>query len=166
MKPKSVADYSFLVNKKSLTAKVGWSIALAPGNELSCKIVTGLTGNDDVLLTAGMNNLVKDNDLKTEGFSFCPPENSGACTLCFSLSVAELRDLKLSLGRRFFMDDLPLDNDGLGGINILAEVGVIVLHESTFVEAELGVGGIFILTDVSPKSLDGISIESLGLFQL
>lgn len=134
---------------------------LAPGNKLSCKSVTGITGRDDVLLTCGMN-LVKDSDLKAERFSVWPPEASGTSTLCFSLSVAELRNLKLSFGSKFFMEVLPLD-DGVGDINMLAEVGVLAVHKLTSVE-ELGLRGTVILTDGFPKSFDGISTESLGLF--
>lgn len=94
-----------------------------------------------------MNDLVKDNDLNAEGLSFGASETSEASMVCFSLSVVELQDLKLSFGRRLLMEGLPLDEVGLGDINFLVEVGVHVLHVSALVEVEPGVGGIFILTD-------------------
>lgn len=81
----------------------------------------GVAGSDDVFFILGVKTFVSDNDLEMEGFSRGAIfEASGARLAAFSKSELELRYLKLSFGKRPFMDDLALDKEGLGEPLVLA----------------------------------------------
>lgn len=133
---------------------------LPPCADSGCERAIGVTGKDDVLLIRGVNSFVRDNDLEMEGFSLAPVDDPSEARLeAFSISE-ELRYLKLSFGKRAFIDDLPLAEEGPGDPLTLASMEPGVKRKFTFLGVGLGVGGIFIATKSSAQSsdvLEGIS---------
>lgn len=134
---------------------------LPPHADSELEFAIGVTGSEDVLFILGLNIFVRDNVLEIEGFSRgIVDEMSGAKLAVFSTSKVEIRDLKLSLGKRLFKDDLPLDEEGPGEPLALASAELGVKRKFTFLGVGLGVGGIFITTE-SPKEsstvFEGIS---------
>lgn len=94
----------------------------------------GVTGSDEVLLILGVNIFERDKDLDIEGFSCAPFDGTSRARLAtFSMSE-ELLWIKLNLGKRLLIDDLPLDEDGPGdpGPLILTSEGLGVKRKFTF----------------------------------
>lgn len=132
--------------EQSLTGKGSWSATLSR-TDSGFESATRVTGRDDVLLMDGENSFAKENDLDTRGLSVDPADEAPrARIVAFSMSEVELRDLKLTRGRRLFKDGFPLDDDGLGDIFIFAEDGLGIGGIFTFMEVGLGAGGMFVLT--------------------
>lgn len=134
------------------------------GSELEVSIE--LTGSDDVLFILGVKIFVSDNDLEIDGFSLgMLYEESGGRLAAFSKSSVEIRDLKLSLGKRFLKDDFPLDGPGDPQAFTSLELGV--KRKFTFLGVGLGDGGIFISTESCKESSnvdEGISKKRLLSF--
>lgn len=108
----------------------------------------GVAGSEDALLDLGVNSFVNDSDLAMEGFSLSPViEASGSGLVAFSVSAAEFRCMKLILGSKFFMDDLPLEEEGPGdAILFLASFELGVKRKFTLLGVAPGVGGILMMT--------------------
>lgn len=116
-----------------------------------------------------MNSFVRDNDLAIAGFSRVPAADaSDGKFSAFSISE-EVRDLKLSFGKRPFMDDLALEEDGPGDPLVLAAAESGVRRKFTFLGVGLGVvDGIFIPTksgEDASDGLEGISRKRFCRFQ-
>lgn len=115
-------------------------------SEFECAI--RVTGIEDVLFIGGVNIFVSDNVVATTGFSLGElEEDSGSKFAGFSMSELGFLYLKLTFGKRFFKDDLPLDEEGPEDPVILASDGLGVKKKFTLLGVKLGVGGIFIATD-------------------
>lgn len=132
---------------QKLTSDFSALPTLPPLTDSGLECSSGVPGRDDVLFILGVNILESDNDLEIEGFSReIADEPPKARLAAFSLSKVALRFLKLNLGRRLFMDDLPLVAEGLGDQVALASLGLGVRKKFTFFGVGLGVASIFILT--------------------
>ncbi|KAM1099929.1 hypothetical protein ACFX2B_006392 [Malus domestica] len=81
-----------------------------------------------------------------EAFSRTPVEEPSEARLEAFSASAVLRYLKLSFGKRDFIDDLPLAEEGPGDPLILPSTEPDVKRKFTFLGVGLGVGGIFIAT--------------------
>lgn len=130
--------------------------------------IISVTGRDDALFILGVNSFVRDNDLAIAGFSRGPvPDASEAKLAAFSISE-EVRDLKLSFGKRAFID-LALEEEGPGDPLVLATVLSGVKRKFTFLGVGLGVvGGILIPTksgEDASDGLEGISRKRFCRFQ-
>lgn len=99
----------------------------------------GVTGKDEVLFTRGVNNLENDQDLDMDTFS--------SDKAAFSVSVFVLRNLKLSFGKRFLMDDLLLHEEGLGNAFALELEELGVKRKFTLFGVGVGVGSILTCTN-------------------
>ena len=133
---------------KRLTSDFSALPTLPPLTDSGFECSSGSPGRDDVLFILGVNIFESDNDLEIEGFSReVVDEPPRARLAAFSISKVELRFLKLNLGRRLFMDDLPLVAEGPGEPVALVSLGLGVRKKFTFLGVGLGVGGIFILTE-------------------
>lgn len=73
-------------------------------------------------------------------------EASESGKVAFSVSEFILRNLKLSLGKRFLMDDLPLHEEGLGKAFGLKLEGLGVKRKFTLFGVDVGVESIFTCT--------------------
>ena len=102
----------------------------------------GVTGSDEVLFILGVKIFERDKDLDIEGFSCAPFDEPSRARLATFSTSEELLWIKLNLGKRLLIDDLPLDEDGPGDPDplILTSEGLGVKRKFTF----LGVWGIFI----------------------
>lgn len=91
------------------------SIELPPCIDSGFECAIGVTGNDADVFDFSVKSLVKDNVLGILVFSLDPDgEPPRARVTAFSISEVVFRNLKLNLGRRLLMDDLPLEVEGLG----------------------------------------------------
>lgn len=127
----------------------------------------GVTGKDDVLFTRGVNNLVNDHELDMDTFSCgTMTEVSESGKVAFSVSEFMLLNLKLSLGKRFLMDDLPLNEEGLGKAFGLELEGLGVKTKFTLFGVGVGVESILTCTDSwleASDDLEGISTNRFCL---
>lgn len=109
------------------------------------------TGIEEVLLILGVKIFerenVLDNELEIGGFS-CNTEDEPLIASSYALSMSKgaFLFLKFSFGKKSFMDDLILDEDGPGGIIFLASLGSGFGRKFTLLGAGLSIGGMFILT--------------------
>lgn len=106
----------------------------------------GVTGNETELFILGVKIFENDHDLDIDGLSCVPEVEETESAL--SASELEPRFLKLNLGRRFRMDDLPRVEEGPEGPYTLESEGLGVRRKFTLlgvgVGVGVGVGGIFI----------------------
>lgn len=141
---------------------------LPPRVDSELEFAIGVTGSDDALFILGVKIFESDNDLEIDGFSLgMLHEVSGGRLAAFSTSNVEIRDLKLSLGKRLLKDDFPLDVEGPGEPQALASLELGVKRKFTFLGVGLGDGGIFITTESCEESsnvLEGISKKRLLRF--
>lgn len=152
---------------RSLTPNVR-ALLILPLADSGFEWSIGVTGKDDVLFTRGVNNLVNDHDLGIDTFSCgTMAEVSESGKVAFSVSEFILRNLKLSLGKRFLMDDLPLHEEGLGKAFTLELEGLGVKRKFTLFGVGVGVESILTCTDTwlaASDDLEGISTNRFGLF--
>lgn len=98
---------------KELTSRATELFIIPSRTDSGFECAIGVTGKDVVLFMRGVKIFVSDHDLDMEGFSCVlvvdEPESRLAV---FSASELELRYLKLSLGSKFLMDGLALDEEG------------------------------------------------------
>lgn len=106
----------------------------------------GVTGSDDVLFTLGVNIFVREYDLGIEGFSCTSVDEASEARLAAFSASEELRYMKLSFGKRFLMDDLPLAEEGPGEPVTLSSAELGVRRKFTFLGVGVGVWAIFIAT--------------------
>lgn len=125
-----------------------------------CKI--GVAGKDDVLFILGVKIFVRENVLAIDGFSLISGETPSASMAAFSISEFGLRNLKLSLGRRFFMADFPLDVEGPGDTSTMTWLGLGNGEKFTLLGVGIGEGGMFIVTD---SSTDPLTV-ALGILRI
>lgn len=144
-------------------------LPLPAESRLDCAI--GVTGSDDVLFILGVNIFVSDSDLDIKGLSLgVAHEVSAAWLAAFSTSKLVFRYLKFSFGKKPFMDDLALDDEGPGEPFFLAsaEQGVKLKFTLLGVGVGLGVGGILTMTESCEETasvLEGISKKRFLRFQ-
>lgn len=112
-----------------------------PWEESGFEFAIGVTGNETELFILGVKIFENDHDLDIDGLSCAAEVEETESAL--SASELEPRFLRLNLGRRFRMDDLPRVEVGPEDPYTL-ESGLGVRRKFTLLGVGVGVGGIFI----------------------
>lgn len=111
---------------------------------LECAI--GVAGKEYALFPFGVKNFESENVLVIRGLPPLTDEGDPMDRMAaFSLSEEEFLNLKLSLGRRFFIDDLSLRMVELEDLSNPATIGLFIGEKFTL----LGVGRMLICTESS-----------------
>lgn len=152
--------WSWAKREMELTATLTAMLVLPPWTDSGFECIIGLAGKDDVLFIFVANIFVRENVLRIDIFASVWGETPSASMAAFSMSEFVFRNLKLSLGRRYFMVDFPLDDEGSGDPMTIAWLGLGNGEKFTLLGVWIGDGGMLIITESSADP----SVDASGIF--